>query len=185
MSEPFVGEIRPWGFNWAPEGWLLCQGQLLPVQQYLPLYSLLGNTYGGTPNVNFAVPDLRGRAAVGQGYLTMNGSVMNPTPYLMGQNAGAETVAITSDTMPMHSHGLVGLATNGTQTPASGNLFAQPVVSATDSTPQNLYGAAGAMTPLSPEVIGTAGGSASHENMQPFTVTNFCICYRGVFPPRP
>lgn len=185
MTEPFVGEIRPWAFDWAPQDWLLCQGQSLPVQQYIALYSLIGNTYGGTPNVNFNLPDLRGRTILGQGYLTFNGAVLNPAPYVAGQNGGAEAVTLTNATMPVHNHPLMAVAANGNNAAGAGNYFAQPVKSPTDSTTRNLYGNAGAMVALSPETIGSAGGTDSHNNMQPFQVLNFCICAVGIFPPRP
>ena len=188
MTEPFVGEIRPWAFNWAPQDWLLCQGQTLNIQQYIALYSLLGTTYGGNGTTTFMLPDLRGRVPIGQGLLSYNGAVIDPVPYQMGQSAGAETVTLTAANMPTHTHPVNAFSSNGTLNPAANNYFAQPIVSTANPTNKNIYGAPGAsgtMVALNSEVISNTGNSAAHNNMQPFLVLNFCICAVGIFPPRP
>ena len=167
--EPFLGEIMMFAGNFAPRGWALCNGQLLPIAQNTALFSLLGTTYGGNGQTTFALPDLRGRAPihVGQG--------PGLSDRVLGQYGGEETHTLTWNEMPNHSHPAYAHAENGTSDTPTGLLPARNPA----GVPQY---AAGADVTMSPEAIGNAGGGQPHDNMQPYLVINFCIALQGVFP---
>ena len=164
MSEPFLSEIKIVSFNFAPKGWALCNGQLLPINQNQALFSLLGTTYGGNGQTNFALPNLRGQVPISFG----NG-------HNLGEAAGAPAVTITQQTMPSHFH--VGGATEAladTNNP-TGNLLGGV---------NNGYAAPAAFTTLIPQTITNVGGSQPHNNMMPYLVLNFIIALQGIFPSR-
>ncbi|HEX4520405.1 MAG TPA: tail fiber protein [Gaiellaceae bacterium] len=169
MAEPFVGEIRMTGFNFAPEGWALCNGQLLPIQQNTALFSLIGTFYGGDGVQTFALPDLRGRVAVHQG------QAPGLSSYNVGEVTGVEAVALGTNQIPNHSH-TVAPATGTSQTtnrpagafPASGGVYA---------------GTAGGV-PMGITNSSSIGGNQAHENRQPLLVVNFVIALLGIFPSR-
>lgn len=167
MATPFVGEIRLFPWNWPPRYWALCNGALLPIAQNQALFALLGTIYGGNGVQNFALPDLRGRAAIHRS-----------STYVQGEMDGSETVTLTLPTMPMHNHSFVGTSTTGDQ------LLPQGVIG-TDNSPGVDY-LAPDTTPfaLAPTVITPAGSSFPHNNMMPYLTLNFCIALQGVFPPR-
>lgn len=167
--EPFLGEIRMFTWNWAPKGWMLCNGALLPIQQYSALFALLGTTYGGNGQTNFALPDLRGR-------LPMHRSTDGA--YLQGQMSGVEQVTIIQSTMAMHNHLLLGTTTAGDKKGARSTLAASPTAT------NYYYSPPSGMTPLNPQSIGPAGNGTPHANMQPFLVLNYCIAAVGIFPSR-
>lgn len=168
MSEPFIGEIRLFGFNFAPRGWALCDGQLLDIASHSALFSLLGTTYGGDGRTTFGLPDLRGRVAVhkgsGPGLTTRN----------MGQKAGAETVTLNVNQIPPHRHSLIAAAEGANQGKPGDNELAS----------SNIYHAPTSDATLAASSIGQTGGGQAHENMQPFLVANYCIALMGIFPSR-
>jgi len=168
MAEPFLGEIRAFSFNFAPQNWTICAGQLLPISQYSALYSLLGTTFGGDGRINFGLPDLRGRAIV---HTNEN--------YPQGAKYGAEYVTVTRSDIPVHAHGMKcsGVAAD-TGSPA--NSFLAPATG-TDKR----YHESGEITAMHEESIAYSGGSAPHANMQPFLVINYCIALQGMYPSRP
>jgi microcystin-dependent protein len=170
VSEPFLGEIRMFGFNFAPRGWLLCNGQVLSISQYTALFSLLGTTYGGNGTSTFALPNLESRVAIHQG----QGSGLSP--YVIGQEGGTESVTLLSTQMPQHNHTVATNNGAGTTSRPSGEFLAR----STD----NAYAAATDATTLSAAAIGQTGGSQPHNNIQPFLTVNFCIATTGVFPAR-
>jgi microcystin-dependent protein len=161
MAEPFLSEIRIMSFNFAPKGWALCNGQLLPINQNQALFSLLGTTYGGDGRVNFALPELRGRVPIHEG----NG-------HTLGERAGAEAVTINLQQLPTHNHMVKVFNDNANATPA-GNFFAAA---------NQAYQPAPANTNLAPNSVTNTGGSQPHQNQQPFTVLSFCIALQGIFP---
>jgi microcystin-dependent protein len=183
MSEPYIGEIKIWAFDWAPTGWALCNGALLPIQQNQALYSIIGTRFGGDGKVNFALPDLRGRTPVGLG-----AAAGTTTPlYAMGNSGGGESVTLSSDTVPPHTHSLNAVIVAGTQLTPAGNMMANVVSTKAGSTtnfsvylPQGQWTADAQVTAAS---VTTVGASAAHANMQPFTVVNFAICINGLYPP--
>jgi len=163
MAEPFLSEVRIFSFSFAPQGWAMCNGQLLPINQNQALFSLLGTTYGGNGTTNFALPDLRGRVSMHPG----NGLVL-------GQRAGEEAHTLSLNEMPAHTH-LAGASGNGpTVTPPTGNFWA----SNTGFTP---YGSTGDAA-MSSQAVGNAGASQAHENRSPYLTLNFCIALQGIFP---
>ena len=184
MPEPYLSEIKLFSFNFAPKGWAMCAGQLLPINQNQALFALLGTTYGGDGRVNFALPDLRGRAALGR--------AEEPTTHTLGAKEGTESVTLTANQMPAHTHTLN--ATQFAGTPACRNGIANqrapqnnvPAieangVAATYSTePPNAAHAATAATVAL--TAGNAGGGQAHENRQPYAALNYCICLQGIFP---
>jgi microcystin-dependent protein len=171
MSEPFVGEIRMFGFNFAPQGWAQCNGQLLPIDQNTALFSLLGTTYGGDGRTTFALPDLRSRVPVGQG----QGPGLSS--YAEGQAGGAETVTLVAAQMPGHTHPVK--ASSG---PANSD---QPGGRALARSASHIYTAKpDTSTVMNADMLGDAGNSQPHDNIQPYLAVNFCIATAGIFPSR-
>lgn len=166
MSEPFLAEIRIVGFNFAPRGWALCDGQLLPINQNQALFSLLGTTYGGDGRTTFQLPDLRGRTPVHPG---ANGVVL-------GQPAGEETHTLNANQIPTHTHTLRASSQDGNQPVAAGAVLA--------ASPVALYSGPDNLVALRAGTVANAGGNQAHDNMQPWLALNFCIALQGLFPSR-
>jgi microcystin-dependent protein len=171
MADPFVGEIRIFGGNFAPQGWALCNGQLLSISQNTALFSLLGTNYGGDGRTTFGLPDLRGRAPIHMG----QGSGL--TPRSIGSVSGRETVALTSQECPPHSHIASG-ASGANQPGPVGNFWA------TDPNGNTAAYSASANSVMSPAAIGATAPTQPHDNMQPYLAINFIIALAGVFPSR-
>ena len=170
QTEPFIGQIQTFGFNFAPRGWAKCDGQLLAISSNTALFSLLGTTYGGDGRTTFGLPDLRGRAALHQG----GGPGL--TNRKIGQKAGAETVTLNASTMPTHTHVATLKATTSDGAPGTptGKVLA----------PKNQYLTGTSNTNMGASSITNAntGGSQAITNMQPFQVINYCIALQGLFP---
>ncbi len=164
MSEPFLAEVRLFSFAFAPRGWAVCNGQLLPINQNQALFSLIGNTYGGDGRTTFALPDLRGRTPVHFG----NGVTL-------GQSAGEEGHALAVAELPMHNH-QASAGTDATAPSPSGNVWGTVAG-------QSFYANAASAT-MSASAIGTAGQGQPHSNMQPSLVMNFCMALQGLYPSR-
>ena len=162
MAEPFLSEIRIFSFVFAPKRWALCNGQLLPINQNQALFSLLGTTFGGNGQTNFALPDNRGRVPIHVG----NG-------HTLGEKAGSQAVTLSIVQLPTHTHVANANSGNATTPIAAGNLLGAA---------NNLYAPATNLTSLSPTMVPNVGGSQPHQNMQPFLVLSFCIALQGIFP---
>lgn len=174
MADPFVAEIRIFPFNFAPSGWAMCNGQLMPLSQNTALFSLLGTTYGGNGKSTFALPDLQGQAPMhpGQG--------PGLSLYDLGQASGAESVTLVEAEMPSHSHSLMANpAIADVQTPGPARTLARSQNSAAYSTTTG-----SGLVPLASETLTPVGSNQPHNNMQPYLTLNFCIALQGVFPPR-
>lgn len=168
MAEPFISEIRAFGFNFAPKGWATCDGQIIPINQNQALYSLIGTTYGGDGRNTFQLPDMRGRTPI---HFGPNNS--------LGAKAGIENVSLISNEIPAHTHTLQATTSAPAANTPAGNLLATlPADKANFAAPAN------ANTTLNPGSIAAAGGSIPHTNMQPSLVINFCIALVGAFPSR-
>ena len=164
MAEPFLSEIKIVSFNFAPKGWATCDGQLLPINQNQALFALLGTTYGGNGQTNFALPDLRGRTPIHFG----NGHVL-------GERGGEQAHTLTVAETPMHIHALAGTPSAAdTATPTNNYLAAA----------NNQYAPPANLTSMGPSSISAAGGSQPHENMQPYLTLMFVIALQGIFPSR-
>jgi microcystin-dependent protein len=170
MSQPYVGEIRMFAGNFAPAGWMFCEGQLLPISEFDTLFNLIGTTYGGDGQSTFGLPDLRGRIPVHVG--TGAGST-----YTLAQTGGAETVTLNINMIPAHSHPLVA-STNTAQTASVSNN----VTGATNSSANQFYRQATPAQPMAPNSIGSTGGSQPHDNFQPYLCIDFIISLFGVYP---
>ena len=170
--DPFMAEVRIFGFNFAPKGWAFCNGQLIPISQNTALFSLLGTTYGGDGKSTFALPNIQGNVVMGPG----QGPGLSD--YSLGEMSGSDTVTLTTQDMPSHSHGL--LANN--QDAADTNVVS-PTASLATSGGGGLYQAA-SNAQLNAQALALAGQSQPHHNMQPYLAMNFCIAMQGVYPPR-
>jgi microcystin-dependent protein len=168
MSSPYIGEIRMFGGNFAPAGWALCAGQLVPISENDTLFNLIGTTYGGDGQETFGLPDLRGRVLVHQGTYLGN-------TFVMGQMGGTESVTINASQLPAHSHAAMASLDAGTQPTVEGSVPASSNV-------VKIYAAGGANSPMATQMIGPVGGSQPHENMQPFLCINFIISLYGIYP---
>ncbi len=169
MSEPFLAEIKMVGFNFAPRGWALCDGQILPINQNQSLYSLLGTTYGGDGRTSFALPDLRSRTPMHEGS-------SNGVNHRLGSKGGEETHTLAIQETPNHRHAVQATSADAdTQDPAN----ALPASAALDA-----YKASGDQVHMNAQAVANAGGGQAHENMQPYLAVNFCIALRGLFPSR-
>jgi microcystin-dependent protein len=166
MAEPFLSEIRIMSFNFAPKGWALCNGQLLPINQNQALFSLLGTTFGGDGRVNFALPDVRARTPIHVG-----------SGHTLGERGGEQAHTLSIAEIPTHTH-----TVNATTITATTNSPGPTVLTA-QSTSANLYASAAQnLVAMSAQMVANVGGSQAHLNMQPFLTLNFCIALQGIFP---
>ena len=176
MSDQFVGEIRLFGFNFAPTGWALCNGQLLPISQNTALFSLLGTNYGGDGHSNFGLPNLQGSAPLQQG----QGAGLSF--YDLGEIGGASSVALLTTQIPSHTHAPGCLNGAGTLTTPAGNVWASAKVG---KQAENRYTATpGTGALMAAQMLAPVGGGQPHNNLPPYLVLNFCIALQGIFPPR-
>lgn len=167
MSEPFLSEIKVVSFNFPPKGWALCNGQLLPINQNQALFSLLGTTYGGNGQTNFALPNLRGRVPI-----------HFDASHTLGEAAGSTSVTVNIQQLPTHIHPLQGTSVTAADvSDANNNVFA-------GSKGSQLYGPGGNLTAFAPATVSSVGGSQPHNNMMPYLVLNFIIALQGIFPSR-
>lgn len=165
MAEPFLSEIRIMSFVFAPKGWALCNGQLLPINQNQGLFSLLGTTFGGDGRVNFALPDYRGRVPIHVG-----------ADHTLGERGGEQAHTVSIAELPTHMHTLQAAGGNATTATPAGNLVLAASVN------YEAYRAATALVPLQASTVTNVGGSQPHLNMQPFLTLSFCIALQGIFP---
>jgi microcystin-dependent protein len=176
-TSPFLGEIMMFGGNFAPMGYALCQGQILPISAYAALFSLLGTTYGGNGTTNFGLPNMQGLAPMAPG----QGAGLSLRS--LGDTGGAVTVTLTASTTPQHTHAVSAGTAGGGH--AGANVLT-PVATAFGSLPAgtNLYSTAADGSPMSPTATKAAGGNLPHNNMQPYQALTFVIALQGQFPPR-
>ncbi len=166
MSQPYVGEIRMFAGNFAPSGWMLCQGQLLAISEYETLFNLIGTTYGGNGSSTFALPDLQGRVPIHMGSFSGLNSII-------GQSGGSETVTLTSAQLPVHTHAVNAASAGETDNPA-GSVWA--------GSSAKSYSIIGYNLTMNSNTVSLSGGSQPHENMIPYVSLNFIISLFGIFP---
>jgi len=164
MPQPYVGEIRIFGGNFAPNGWMFCQGQLLPISEYETLFNLIGTTYGGDGQSTFALPDLRGRIPIHQG-----------GGFTLSETGGVETVTLTISQIPAHNHGVLASSDSGNSSIPGAYIAAgqEKKVFGIETTP---------VTAAASQTIGTAGGSQPHDNLMPYLCLDYIISLFGIFP---
>jgi microcystin-dependent protein len=164
MAQPYVGEIRMFAGNFAPAGWMFCEGQLLPISENETLFQLIGTTYGGDGEATFALPDLRGRIPIHQG----NG-------FILAETGGAEEITLTVSQIPAHSHPMLAANALANDPNPQSNL-------AGESSVASLYQSAAPTATMAPGAIGSVGGSQPHTNFQPYLCVDFIISLFGIFP---
>lgn len=163
MAQPYVGEIRMFAGNFAPAGWMFCEGQLLPISENETLFNLIGTTYGGDGQSTFALPDLRGRLPLHVG----NG-------FILAETGGAEKITLTANQIPAHTHPLLATSGAASSTDPTGHVLAKP--------DKNLYRAGAAPSPMAAQAVNATGGSQPHTNFQPYLCVDFIISLFGIFP---
>jgi microcystin-dependent protein len=174
MSDPFVGEIRMFGGNFAPAGWMFCDGQLLPISENETLFNLIGTTYGGDGQETFALPNLQSRVPVHAG---------GPLSYVIGETAGTETVTLTTQQIPIHSHPIQSSSNPAdANTPSAATILANMGPSGIAQVPVYKAFDGSAQIVMNPNSVGPAGTSAPHDNMQPYLVISYIISLFGIFP---
>jgi len=166
MAQPYVGEIRMFAGNFAPAGWMFCEGQLLPISENETLFTLIGTTYGGDGQSTFALPDLRGRLPLHAG----NG-------FILAETGGAEEITLTVNQIPAHTHALLATSAAASSTDPTGQVLAKP--------DKNLYRAGAAPNPMAAQAVTATGGSQPHTNFQPYLCVDFIISLFGLFPQHP
>ncbi|HEX8501246.1 MAG TPA: tail fiber protein [Pyrinomonadaceae bacterium] len=167
MPEPYIGEIRMFGGNFAPAGWAFCDGQLIPISENDALFNLIGTTYGGDGQETFALPNLQSR-------VPMHAGTGGGITYTLGESGGVEEVTLTVNQIPLHTHQPFGSNSGASQTTPGGAVFAQSI--------SNLYAEVSPIN-LSPQAISPVGGSQPHTNLQPYLCINFIISLFGIYPP--
>ena len=175
MSDPFVGEIRIFPFNFAPTGWAFCAGQLMPISQNTALFSLLGTFYGGDGKSTFALPDMQGNVAI------QSGQGQGLSDYFLGQQAGVDNVTLLVSEIPLHTHNLMASNEDGTQGSVTHNITIATSVGGklyTTTTNANVV-------TMNPQDLTPTGGGLPHNNMMPYLTLNYCIALQGIFPARP
>lgn len=170
MADPFIAEIRVFPFNFPPRGWAWCDGQILPLAQNTALFSLLGTTYGGNGQSNFALPNLQGRAALGFG----QGPGLSVRD--LGESGGQETVTLLESQIPFHNHALTASPDDADGNEPAGRLLSKSAKAS--------YANAFPTAAMAAGSVAATGGSQPHNNMQPYLTLYFCIALQGVFPPR-
>lgn len=163
MAQPYVGEIRIFAGNFAPAGWMFCEGQLLPISENETLFQLIGTTYGGDGESTFALPDLRGRISIHQG----NG-------FILAETGGAEEITLTVNQIPAHTHPLLGSSDPAVSRGLDGQVAGR--------TPAECYASEFTEQALAPQAISSVGGSQPHTNFQPYLCVNYIISLFGIFP---
>ncbi len=171
--DPYIGEIRIFAGNYAPEGWMFCEGQLLQIVQYSALFSLLRTTYGGNGTTTFALPNLTGRAVVDAG------TGPGLTPRTVPQTGGVATVTLNTNTMAPHTHAAMGTADSGATTPTEGSWGTVP---AGRSGPTPIYASATPSVTMHAEALGNSGGSQPHNNVGPYLELKYIIAVVGLYP---
>lgn len=167
MSEPFLAEVRLFGFNFPPRGWAQCDGQILPINQNQSLFSLLGTTYGGDGRTSFALPELRGRACMHEG-----------SGHPLGVRSGQENHTLNIGEIPIHTHQLQAYSEASDSNQAAGSRYGQAAVAI-------YHPLSGSNTvSMNADAVGNAGSNVGHDNMQPYLAVNFCIALSGIFPSR-
>ena len=164
MAQPYVGEIRMFAGNFAPAGWMFCEGQLLPISENETLFQLIGTTYGGDGESTFALPDLRGRIPINQG----NG-------FILAETGGAEEITLTVNQIPAHSHPLLASTATAQNANPTGNVLGNQTLA-------QMYIEDVANTNLAPTAVPSVGGSQPHTNFQPYLCVNYIISLFGIFP---
>ncbi|MFZ5815173.1 MAG: phage tail protein [Bacillota bacterium] len=172
--DPFIAEIRIFAGNFAPRGWALCDGQLMPLSQNTALFSLLGTTYGGNGKSNFALPDLQGRAPM------MWGQGQDLSNHVLGEAKGSSSITLLRSEVPSHSHTPACFVDGSSTSSPQGNVWAPVREGASGA-----YGSPVNLVAMSPQALAMTGGNQPHNNMQPYLTLNFIIALEGVYPPRP
>ena len=175
MTEPYLGEIRMFGFNFAPRNWAKCDGELLAINQNQSLYSILGITYGGDGRTTFALPDLRGRVPIHMGTSSSGSS------YSQGAKSGVEEITLTEAQMPAHTHTMRGTSDDAL---TENNAGVDPTNHVLAKASTNIYTDSANLAAMNTVTIGSNTGGQSFSNMQPFLAIEFCIALTGTFPPR-
>jgi len=179
MANPFLAEIRPFPFNFAPVGWASCEGQLLSIAQNTALFSIIGTQFGGNGTTNFALPNLQGSVPIGQGQSTAG------SEYSVGTPGGTESVTLQTNQMAAHSHPLTAFASSATATAPANAAPGEGHGGGRGGTFNiNTYTSQAPTVNLAPGAVGPAGSGQPHNNMQPSLVINWCIALQGIFPPR-
>jgi microcystin-dependent protein len=173
MADPFVGEIRMFPFNFAPQGWALCNGQLLAISQNTALFSLLGTFYGGDGKSNFALPNLQGNLPISQG----QGAGLSP--HFIGQTGGSSAITLLLNEIPSHTHTIACAASGNSSNPSNAVFGAAP-----RGKPPAYAASSGTKVNMSATAVAVAGGNQPHSNMPPYLTLNFCIALQGIYPPR-
>ncbi len=168
MADPYVGEIRMFGGNFAPVGWAFCQGQLMPISENDTLFTLIGTTYGGDGQETFGLPDLQGRIPVHQG------TGPGLSSYVIGEKAGVEAVTLTTQQMPLHNHAFIASQATGTQNTPVNNMVA--------SSASNRFRPGAPSDPFPSTLVQPSGGNQPHENMMSYLCVNYIISLYGIFP---
>jgi microcystin-dependent protein len=164
--QPYVGEIRMFAGNFAPVGWMFCDGAMLPISENETLFNLIGTTFGGDGESTFALPNLQSRIPLHAG-----------SGFILGESGGVESVTLTTNQIPVHNHAPLGSASTASSTDAAGNVGARVTAAAVFP-----YGTDNPAQPLSPQAVAPTGGSQPHDNMQPYLCLNFIISLFGEFP---
>jgi microcystin-dependent protein len=178
VSDQYVGEIRAVGFNFAPQGWAMCNGALLPINQNPALFSLLGTNYGGDGRATFGLPNLQGRFPV---HANNGSGAAGVSPVLVGESGGQAAVTLTTSTMAAHSHTPQAVTAAGSGNSPSGALWAQAHVGRGLDL---IYATSGATAPMNVQAVSATGGGQPHNNLPPYLALNFIIALQGIFPAR-
>jgi microcystin-dependent protein len=172
MTQPFLGQLAPFAFNFAPKGWAMCNGQIMSIAQNTALFSLLGTTYGGNGIQTFALPDLRSRVPMHFG-----------ASFVRGQVGGEENVALNTNELPAHGHTFSGTSSAANvKRPVTNSALAQSTTSAGVTPGDSFYAPPGTTVALNANTVAAVGGSQPHTNLQPFLVISWCIALQGIFP---
>ena len=178
MSDPFIGEIRAFAFDYAPVDWAVCAGQTIPVQQNSALFAVIGNSFGGDGSSIFMLPNLQGRTVIG------GGSGPGLSPHCVGEQVGSRSQTLSLEQLPAHTHAINAEKNSGSKNSPAGAFWAKGAAGGAKPAPVNTYAPLPAGDVLAGSAVAQAGSGLLHENQQPWLTLNLCICLTGVFPVR-